>query len=133
MDYGIAVFEPPPSETPSSSENKIFMLSGARSAWGLQRSSKSQNTKSPKQMPGQTARRPVFELGVWNFEVLAWALPPVDRDGSLTRLVAPSATGPPGIYQARVEWRSGEDYETKFRMPAKTACLPGYRGAGVGD
>src|SRR5882724_5983911 len=39
----------------------------------LQRSSKSQNTKPQKQMPGQTARRSVFELGVWCF-FGAWSL-----------------------------------------------------------
>src|SRR6266568_1806073 len=40
----------------------------------LQRSSKSQNTKPPKQMPGQTARSSFFELGAWSLEFGIWNL-----------------------------------------------------------
>src|SRR6266487_5433004 len=39
----------------------------------LQRSSTSENTKPQKSMPGQTARRSVFELGAWCF-FGAWSL-----------------------------------------------------------
>src|SRR2546425_10316908 len=54
------VFEPPLSETPSTKTQapEKFQLS---------------NPKPPKRMPGQTARRPVFELGAWCF-LGAWSL-----------------------------------------------------------
>src|SRR2546427_12563177 len=56
----ISVFEPPLSETPSTKPQapEKFQIS---------------NTKPQKQMPGQTARRSVFELGTWCF-FGAWSL-----------------------------------------------------------
>src|SRR2546427_10896530 len=56
----ISVFEPPLSETPSTKPQapEKFQIS---------------NAKPQKQMPGQTARRSVFELGAWCF-FGAWSL-----------------------------------------------------------
>jgi len=63
----ISVFEPLLSETPSTKPQapEKFQIS---------------NTKPQNQMPGQTARSSVFELGAslelgaWNLELFAWAL-----------------------------------------------------------
>ena len=63
----VSAFEPPLSETPSTKPQAPEKLPIS-------------NTNPQKQMPGQTARRSVFELGaslelgIWNLELFAWAL-----------------------------------------------------------
>src|SRR5258707_644965 len=57
----VSVFEPPLSETPSTKPQAPEKLQIS-------------NAKPQKQMPGQTARRSVFELGAWSLEFGAWYL-----------------------------------------------------------
>src|SRR5438132_13840136 len=57
----ISVFEPPLSETPSPKPQAPEKFQNS-------------NTEPQNQMPGQTARRSVFELGAWSLVLGAWCL-----------------------------------------------------------